>query len=127
MTPTDRKYTQEHEWVQVKDGVAYIGITDYAQHALGDIVFVELPYVDDEIAAGDSLAVVESVKAVASVYTAAAGKIAETNAALEDQPELLNQAPYDNFIAAVAITELDESKLMDAAAYDAFVASIPEE
>ncbi len=127
MTPTDRKYTQEHEWVQVKDGVAYIGITDYAQHALGDIVFVELPYVDDAIAAGDSLAVVESVKAVASVYTAAAGKVAETNTVLEDQPELLNQAPYENFIAAVAVESLDETKLMDAAAYDAFVASIPEE
>lgn len=127
MTPVDRKYTQDHEWIQVKDGVAYIGITDYAQHALGDIVFVELPYVDDAIGAGDSLAVVESVKAVASVYTAAAGTIAETNAVLEEQPELLNQAPYENFIAAVKIDSLDEAALMDAAAYDEFVASLPEE
>lgn len=90
MIPNDRKYTKEHEWLLIEGNVAKIGITDHAQDALGDIVFVELPAVGDEFAVGDSFAVVESVKAVSQIYTEAAGKVIEINEELDASPELLN-------------------------------------
>ena len=121
MTPNDRKYTREHEWILVEGNAAKIGISDHAQEALGDIVFVELPEVGVLYGAGDSIAVVESVKAVSNIYTAVAGKVLEVNEELETQPELLNESPYDHFIASLEIESLNESELMDAAAYDAFV------
>lgn len=121
MTPKDRKYTQDHEWVMISGNKAKVGITDHAQHAMGDIVFCELPEIGQNINAGDSLGVVESVKAVSDVYCVVAGTVSGVNAALADTPELLNQAPYENFFAELEIKSLDESQLIDADAYDAFV------
>lgn len=123
MTPTDRKYTKDHEWIILEGENARVGITAHAQEALGDIVFVELPAVGTDIKAGESFAVVESVKAVSNVFTPVGGAIVEVNNALEAQPELLNEAPYDNYIALFKIAELKEDELLDAAAYDAFVES----
>lgn len=123
MTPKDRKYTRDHEWVLVEGKNARIGISDHAQDALGDIVFVELPVVGETISAGASFAVVESVKAASEIYTPVGGKVVEVNDALENQPERINADPYGAFIAVIEIAELDEASLMDADAYDAFVAS----
>jgi glycine cleavage system H protein len=93
--PKNLKYTDEHEWVFVEDNVATIGITDYAQGELGDIVFVELPAVDDEVQQTDSFATIEAVKAVSDIFAPISGKIIEVNEMLQDQPELINQSPYD--------------------------------
>ncbi|HWQ57648.1 MAG TPA: glycine cleavage system protein GcvH [Clostridia bacterium] len=123
MTPKDRKYTRDHEWILVEGKNARIGISDHAQNALGDIVFVELPNVGDSFKPGDSFAVVESVKAASEIYTPVGGEVLEVNEALESQPELINSDPYGAFIAVIAIAELDEASLLDANAYDAFVAS----
>jgi glycine cleavage system H protein len=111
-------YTEEHEWIRVKGSRATIGITDHAQHHLGEIVFVELPEVDTELEAGDILGVVESIKAASDVYTAVSGTVAEVNETLTDHPEKLNEAPYDSWLAVIEMAEdsqLDE--LMDASAY----------
>lgn len=123
MIPNDRKYTRDHEWVMIEDGIAKLGITDHAQEALGDIVYVELPNVDDEFTCGDSYAVVESVKAVSQVYTQVSGKVVEVNEELDEKPELLNEDAYGQFIAAVAVTEVDESELLTAEEYEAFLAA----
>lgn len=122
MTPNDRKYSKEHEWILVEGGLAKIGITDHAQDALGDIVFVELPAVGDSFAAGDSFGVVESVKAVSNIYTPVAGEVVAINEALEGEPELINTAPYENFLVQLKIESLDESALLCAEEYEAFVA-----
>ena len=121
MIPTDRKYTKEHEWILVQGNVAKIGITDHAQEAMGDIVYVELPAVDDEFSAGDSLAVVESVKAVSQIYTQIAGKGVEGNEALDDSPEILNSDPYGNFIAAIESSSIDEDEFLSADEYSALL------
>jgi glycine cleavage system H protein len=121
MIPTDRKYTKEHEWILVQGNVAKIGITDHAQEAMGDIVYVELPAVDDEFSAGDSLAVVESVKAVSQIYTQIAGKVVEVNEALDDSPEILNSDPYGNFIAAIESSSIDEDEFLSADEYSALL------
>ena len=123
MTPKDRKYTRDHEWILIEDGKARIGISDHAQHALGDIVFVELPAVGDGFKPGDSFAVVESVKAASEIYTPVGGEVVEVNEALEAEPERINADPYGAFLAVIALAELDEAALLDADAYDAFVAS----
>ncbi len=123
MIPNDRKYTRDHEWVMIEDGIAKLGITDHAQEALGDIVYVELPAVDDELTCGDSYAVVESVKAVSQVYTQVSGKVVEVNEELDEKPELLNEDAYGQFIAAIEITEVDEGELLTAEEYEAFLAS----
>ena len=122
MVPNDRKYTREHEWVIIENGIARLGITDHAQEALGDIVYVELPAVDDEITIGDSYAVVESVKAVSQVYSQVSGRIVEVNEELDATPELLNQDAYGQFIAAVEVSEVNESDLLTAEEYEAFLA-----
>ena len=98
----DRMYTKEHEWVRLEDGVALIGISDHAQEAMGAIVFVELPAEGKQIALGATLAVVESVKAASDVYSPVAGKVVRVNRSLDQTPELLNEAPYEQFIAALA-------------------------
>lgn len=121
MIPTDRKYTKEHEWILVQGNVAKIGITDHAQEVMGDIVYVELPAVDDEFSAGDSLAVVESVKAVSQIYTQIAGKVVEVNEALDDSPEILNSDPYGNFIAAIESSSIDEDEFLSADEYSALL------
>lgn len=123
MTPNDRKYSRDHEWILIEGNLARIGISDHAQNALGDIVFVELPAVGDTITAGASFAVVESVKAASEIYTPVGGKVVEVNEALESEPERINADPYGAFIAVVEVSEIDEASLLDADAYDAFVAA----
>ncbi len=121
MVPNDRKYTRDHEWVMVEGSVAKMGITAHAAEALGDIVYVELPVVDDEVAMGDSYCVVESVKASSSVFSAVTGKVVEINEELDAAPEKLNEDAFGNFIAAVEFTEIADD-LMDAEEYEKFCA-----
>ncbi len=123
MTPNDRKYSRDHEWVLVEGNKAKIGISDHAQNALGDIVFVELPAVGDSFACGDSFAVVESVKAASEIYTPVGGTVTAVNEELEAEPEKINADPYGAFIAVIEVSELNEGELMTAEEYDAFVAS----
>ena len=114
-------YSESHEFVKVEGDFAYIGITDYAQHALGNVVYVDLPEVDDEVEAGEEFGAVESVKAASDIIAPVSGTIVEVNDALDDQPELLNEDAYENWIIKVKLsdkTELDA--LMDANAYAAF-------
>lgn len=114
-------YTNEHEWVKVDGSEAYLGITDFAQHALGDIVFVELPEVDTEFSTGDAFGTVESVKAASDVYIPVAGKITEANDVIVDSPELLNDDPYENWMIRFEITDNSElNKLMQAKEYEDF-------
>lgn len=121
MIPNDRRFTQSHEWVLIDGDIATIGLTDFAQQQLGDIVYVELPQVGESIAAGGRLAVVESVKAASDVFTAPGGEVVEANEALEDAPEQINEAPWTTWIARIRIDALDENALMDAVAYEAVV------
>jgi glycine cleavage system H protein len=122
--PTDRRYTKDHEWMAAKGEVATIGITDYAQHELGDVVFVELPKVGAKIEAGKTFGTVESVKAVSEIYAPAPGEVTEINSALQDTPEKLNTDPHDSawLIKVRLANPADVAKLMDAAAYEAFIA-----
>lgn len=106
--PADLKYTREHEWVKIEGEKVYVGITDYAQHTLGDIVFAELPEIGKVIKAGEILGVVESVKAVSDVYCPLSGKVVEINRELIDAPEKINEEPYENWMAALEITDQDE-------------------
>jgi glycine cleavage system H protein len=92
--PGDLKYTKSHEWVRLEGEIATVGISDYAQDALGDVVFVELPAVGKQVSAEDSIAVVESVKTASDIYAPVAGEVVEANSNLNDKPELLNQDPY---------------------------------
>jgi glycine cleavage system H protein len=122
------KYHEEHEWIRVEGDEGVIGISDYAQEQLSDVVYVELPEVGDSFEAGDVLAVVESVKAASDVYMPIAGEILEVNEALEDAPELVNQDPYgEAWLVRVAIAEPDElDGLMDADAYTEYVEGLDE-
>ncbi|MEN6463144.1 MAG: glycine cleavage system protein GcvH [Syntrophomonas sp.] len=114
-------YTREHEWVKVEGRQARIGITDFAQSHLGDIVFVELPELDTEIEAAGEIAVIESVKAVSPVYSAVTGTVAEANTELEEAPEKLNEEPYENWIAVVEMSNPDDLQtLLSAAEYEQF-------
>lgn len=118
-------YSQEHEWVRVEGDKAYVGITDYAQQHLGDIVFVELPDVDAEFSANERLGVIESVKAVADVHCPISGQVLSVNNELEDAAESINQAPYSAWIAVLSLTNPEElQQLLDAEAYRRFVASL---
>ncbi len=122
MIPTDRKYTREHDWVMIEDGVAILGITDHAQEALGDIVYVELPEIDLELEIGDDYTTVESVKAASPVASPVADKVIEVNEALDEQPELLNEDAFGQFIAKIEVTEIDEENLLTAEEYEALLA-----
>ena len=116
-------YSESHEYVKLEGEYGYIGITDYAQHALGNVVYVDLPEVDDEVEAGEEFGAVESVKAASDLISPVTGTVVEVNEALEDEPELVNADAYANWIIKVKLSdaiELDE--LMDAAAYEAFTA-----
>lgn len=118
----EMKYTKDHEWVKVEGNTAVIGIDDYAQHALGDIVYVELPDVGKELKTGDVFAVIESVKAASDSYMPIGGKVVEVNDAVADDPSLLNQDAYANWIVKVEISNLsDLDALMDAAAYTEYL------
>jgi glycine cleavage system H protein len=115
------KYTKEHEWVRQEGGFMYIGISNYAQLALGDIVFVELPKIGKKLNAGEQLSVVESVKTASDVYTPVSGSVIKVNDALTAAPELLNSEPYENWIAALAAEDPAElDKLMDEQQYAEF-------
>jgi len=115
------KYTKDHEWVKVDGNKAFIGITDYAQHHLGDIVFVELPEVGDDYQAGDVLGVVESVKAASDYYTQVSGTVIEVNDELTDTPGLINQKPYDSWLAVLELSDAGElEKLMDTEEYEKY-------
>ena len=117
------KFTKEHEWAREEGGIIYTGISFFAQNALGDIVFVELPKVGQKIKAGDQLSVVESVKTASDVYSPVSGTITKVNEALNDAPELLNTEPYDNWIAAIEPDDLSElDRLMDEEKYGEFCA-----
>jgi glycine cleavage system H protein len=122
--PTDRRYTKEHEWVSVNGGVATIGITDYAQHELGDVVFVELPKVGAAVTAGKSFGTVESVKAVSEIFAPAAGEVTEANPELQATPEKINTDPHGSaWLIKIKLSNPAEvNGLMDAAAYEAYVA-----
>ncbi len=113
-------YTKDHEWIQTDGDFALVGITDYAQELLGDIVFVELPEVGDEFEEGDGFAVIESVKAVSDVYSPGSGKVEAVNEALEDSPELLNEDCYGNYI--VKYSNFEAKETMTADEYQEFVA-----
>ncbi len=117
-------YSKDHEWVKVEGDKAYIGITDYAQSSMGDIVYVELPELDETYDSGSSFAVVESVKAAADIYVPISGKVVEVNEALEDQPELLNQAPFDTPIAVIVDFDVAEVEgLMSTSEYKSYCES----
>lgn len=122
--PAAYRYTKQHEWIDVKNGVGTIGITDYAQHELGDVVFVELPKVGAKIETGKSFGTVESVKAVSEIYAPVAGQVVEVNSELEATPEKLNSEPHGAawLIRVTLIDQAELGKLMDAAAYEAFIA-----
>ena len=117
--PSELKYSKEHEWVKVEGNTVTIGITEYAQGELGDIVFVELPEVDDEINEGDTFGSVESVKTVSELYAPVSGKVVESNEELEDSPEFVNESPYEK--AWMVKVELsDESQLDDLLSADQY-------
>lgn len=119
--PADLKYSKTHEWVDVVSGVATVGISDFAQDALGDVVFVNLPAIGDEVVAGESFGDVESVKAVSDLICPVSGIVCAVNDELDDAPENLNKDPYGSWIIKVKdIT--GEEELLDAAAYEAFCA-----
>lgn len=121
--PDNLKYTKDHEWVKVEGGVATIGITAFAQKELGDIVFVEVDTLDEEVEAGDVFGTVEAVKTVSDLFMPVTGTISEMNEALEDSPELVNQDPYgEGWMIKIAIEEgADTSALISAAEYQELI------
>ena len=114
----DRKYADSHEWVKVDGDVATVGISDYAQHALGNIVYVDMPEVGDEVNQGEDFGAVESVKAASDLISPVSGEVVEVNEELVDKPELINEDAFNNWIIKVKISDPSElDKLMDAEAY----------
>lgn len=112
-------YSESHEYVKVEGDFAYVGITDYAQHALGNVVYVDMPEVDDEVEADEDFGAVESVKAASDLISPVSGTVVEVNEALEDKPELLNEDAFENWIMKVQMSDKSElDVLMDAAAYE---------
>lgn len=112
------RYADSHEWVKLEGDIATIGITDYAQHALGNIVYVDMPEVGDEVTQGEDFGAVESVKAASDLISPVSGEVIEVNEALEDEPELVNQDAFENWIMKVKVSDPSEvENLLDAAAY----------
>ena len=125
--PENVLYTKNHEWLSVEGENGRIGISDFAQHHLGDIVYIELPEMDMEAAQGEAIGVIESVKAVASFLCPAGGTIVEVNEELEESPELLNQDPYDNWIAVIELSDQKNlDKLMNAQTYAEYCQNLEE-
>ncbi|MFA6844090.1 MAG: glycine cleavage system protein GcvH [Sphaerochaetaceae bacterium] len=121
---SDCRYSKDHEWVKIKEGKAYVGITDYAQASLGEIVYVETPKVGDHLALGDDFCNIESVKAASPIINPLAGDVVEVNKSLEGQPELLNQNCYDNYIYALdKFNQSEFDALMDSSQYELFLQS----
>jgi glycine cleavage system H protein len=125
MYPHDCRYTKDHEWIKVEGGLGRVGITDYAQKQLGDVVFLELPEVGRSLKAGEQFGTVESVKAVSELYSPVGGEVVEVNTALAAKPEKINKDPHgEAWMIVLKIAELSEvGALLDAAAYEALVAS----
>nr|WP_240191933.1 glycine cleavage system protein GcvH [Desulforhopalus vacuolatus] len=116
--PDDVKYTREHEWAKIEEGNVFVGITDYAQDQLGDIVFVEMPAEGDSFEEGEEFGTLESVKAVSEIYLPVSGEILAINEALEDEPEMVNKDPYEAWIVKVKPADVSEfDNLMDKTAY----------
>ncbi len=114
-------YSESHEYVKIEGDFAYVGITDYAQNALGNVVYVDLPEVDDEVEADEDFGAVESVKAASDLISPVSGTVVEVNEALEDKPELLNENPFENWIIKVKLSDTAEiDNLMDAQSYEDF-------
>jgi glycine cleavage system H protein len=124
MYPADYRYTKDHEWIKVQGDVATIGITDYAQQELGDVVFVDVPKVGAKLAPGKSFGSVESVKAVSEIYSPVAGEVTETNPLLTDTPEKINSDPHNTaWLIKLKLADAKEvAGLMDATAYQAYIA-----
>ena len=117
-------YSESHEWVKVEGNTAIVGITDYAQHALGNIVYVDMPEVDDEVTKDEDFGAVESTKAASDLISPVSGNVIEINDALEDAPELINEDAFENWIMKVEMSDASElESLMDAAAYETFCAN----
>ena len=127
-SPTDRRYTKEHEWVRVEDNVAVVGITDYAQDQLGDIVYLDLPSPGTQVKQLDKLGEIESVKAVSDLYSPVSGEVAEVNQEVNDRPELVNQSPYDEgWLVRVRLADPAEvDSLLSAEQYDELIAQAQE-
>jgi glycine cleavage system H protein len=121
--PENLHYSKDHEWVEVKDGVATVGITDYAQHALGDVVYVDLPRVGDTLASHEAFGSIESVKAVSEVFTPVAGEIVEVNDGLNDTPEAVNTDPYGAawMIKVKMENALEADAMLNSAEYEEFL------
>ena len=114
-------YSESHEWVKVEGNIAVVGVTDFAQKEMGEITYVDMPEVDDEVTAGEEFGAVESVKAASDLISPVSGTVVEINEALEDEPELINQDAYENWIIKVELSDKsDLDNLMDAKAYEAF-------
>lgn len=122
--PTELKYTRDHEWVKIEGNRATVGITDYAQHELGDVVFVEVPIVDSAVTLGAVISVVESVKAVSDIYAPVGGMIVEVNEALADTPELMNEDAYgEGWLVVIEMSdEIDLSELLSSDEYEKLIA-----
>lgn len=121
--PTNVKYTQEHEWIRLEGDIAYVGITDYAQEQLGDIVFVDIPTEGETLAAGDTFGTIEVVKTISDLFLPVSGEVLEQNEVLADQPELVNTDPYGEgwLIKIKPAADADFDSLLDAEAYKALV------
>ncbi|MGI6467008.1 MAG: glycine cleavage system protein GcvH [Sphaerochaetaceae bacterium] len=123
--PTDLRYSKEHQWARVEDDVVYVGITDYAQDSLGEVVYVDLPTVGDEYDASEEISTVESVKTTSSIYNPIAGVVASINEDLEDSPELINDDPYENYIYTLKdanLAQLDD--LLSASEYEEYIRTL---
>lgn len=120
--PADLKYTKEHEWIRVDGNTGAIGITDFAQQQLGDVVYVELPEVGATVTAGQVFGTIESVKAVSELFAPVSGEVVETNAAVKDRPDLVNSQPHDTWMVKVKLASTGElSGLMDSGAYEQMI------
>ena len=120
--PANFRYTKEHEWIQLEGKIGTIGITDYAQNSLGDIVYVDAPKVGDSVTANNSFGSVESVKAVSDLFSPVTGTVSAVNEELKTSPDKINEAPHDTWIIKVELADTaDFEKLLDAAAYEKFV------
>jgi glycine cleavage system H protein len=120
--PTDLKYTKDHEWIRVNGDTADIGITDYAQRQLGDVVFVELPDVGKAVTAGESFGSIESVKAVSELFAPMSGEVVEVNPRLKDHPEAVNGEPHETWIIRIRLANpVADETLLDVAAYEALI------
>jgi glycine cleavage system H protein len=121
--PANYRYTREHEWIELTGSIGAVGITDYAQNSLGDIVYVDVPKVGDTVTANETFGSVESVKAVSDLYSPVTGTVTAVNEELKNAPDKINEKPHETWIIKVEVADpADVAKLLDAAAYEAFIA-----